>query len=684
MPFPFVLSFFRGILMLTICVSPLLSACRLPAGLSGRGQTVPGHEKPNPPPSAGEPAPLDCFMLQQRRILFLTGMDEPDTAFAADDAVRRFVEKQDQAAESVLQYFGGYDGISRYTFGGLPPEGKGIEEIYADCNRMLTLAKVYRTGKSRFFGKPELAAAINTLLKSLHETVYKTGNPEHTNWWHWEIGFPLKILDTLILLGSDAEPALRDNLIAATRYFQPDARYSGNNPGAIHPSGNPKRLSTGANRVDLVKLCVLRGILAGDVQEIKTAYTALPEVWAARTGTESGEARDGFYADGSFIQHGDIPYTGTYGAVLLGGIGEVLYLTGGSAAIPVPDGDNLYTHVFAAFEPLLYKGLMPDFVSGRAISRKNSFDRVNGQAVLNALSVLAKTAPEPYSQRIAALIKREWLNGGEAAAAGDGAASLFYLAAQAYQAAAAVEPLPYLPHLHCFNAMERYFFRSQKYAIALALHSKQIGNYETMNGENTKGWYTGDGMVYIYDRADNYRFFWHEADLHYIPGTTEVRQVMDGINAQRNGQNVSQGAPSSGSAETKIVRMDFHNWNNTLTSSKTWTFIPDGLYYSETITDVDAAADGTSSEVYHVLEHKQVFNSGSIRINGNPFGFTEGTHFIASLKECSVDGRCYTLDVPRPAQIRCYRKNGRAYCIITIELGTHPTNQTVAWTLSIV
>ena len=656
---------YKGVIMLCFCVSAVGVSCAAPVN-SGNGS---GQNKEQGNSAA---ASFKYMELKARRIRFLTGMDEADTGFADAETIRKFTAKQDAHTEKALQTFGGYEGLSAYT-----PAGKPIEEIYTDFNRVLILAKAYRTAGSAFYKKPELAAAVNTLLRILHTSVYHHNQAEHTNWWHWEIGFPLKILDTLLLLDADADAALRDSLVAATRYFQPDALYSGNNPGAIHPSGHPKRLSTGANRVDLVKVCVLRGILTGNASEIRDALAALAPVWETKTGIEAGEERDGFYADGSFIQHSDIPYTGTYGVVLIGGIGELLYLTGTAeqtAAIPHIDG--LYTHLFAAFEPLLYKGCMPDFVSGRALSRKNSWDGVNGKAALNALVLLGKGAAAPYAQQIQALIKRELQNStlladGTYSASHD---SLFYRAAFAHAAADSAVVLPYTARIFAFNSMERYFFRSQKYAIGLALHSNKIGNYETMNGENTRGWYTGDGMVYIYDRRDNYRFFWHDADLRYIPGTTEVEENIEGKNTQRKGNKPATGKSSEYNAAAKTVRMDFHNWSDALHSVKEWGFISNGLRYSETgITG--------SGAVQSVVEHKQVFDTQHIMVNGVSFQFIEGDHAVSALQQLSVDGRNYTIHTQKPAVIRCYRKNGRNYFLVFVKIGVNPRGEAFSWTL---
>ncbi|NEE32251.1 hypothetical protein G3M53_43235, partial [Streptomyces sp. SID7982] len=39
---------------------------------------------------------------------------------------------------------------------------------------------------------------------------------------------------------------------------------------------------------------------------------------------------DGLYADGSFIQHTTVPYTGSYGSVMLGGLGLLFALLKGT------------------------------------------------------------------------------------------------------------------------------------------------------------------------------------------------------------------------------------------------------------------------------------------------------------------------------------------------------------------
>ncbi|MDA1380689.1 hypothetical protein PCI56_14345 [Plesiomonas shigelloides subsp. oncorhynchi] len=132
------------------------------------------------------------------------------------------------------------------------------------------------------------------------------------NWWHWELGIPKDIHNILIVLYEQLPSELIQANTAATRYFTPLPTHLGAGPGA-DTSSNPKyRESTGGNRTDNSQVVLLRGVLDNNAAEINAAVTALSPV------VEYVSTSDGFYTDGSFIQHYDIAYNGTYGNVLLG------------------------------------------------------------------------------------------------------------------------------------------------------------------------------------------------------------------------------------------------------------------------------------------------------------------------------------------------------------------------------
>ncbi|MNG33986.1 Xanthan lyase precursor [compost metagenome] len=64
---------------------------------------------------------------------------------------------------------------------------------------------------------------------------------------------------------------------------------------------------------------------------------------------------DGFYTDGSFIQHLRVPYVGSYGGVALQGLADLFNLLQGTEFDITDEGrQNVYNWVFDSFEPFLY------------------------------------------------------------------------------------------------------------------------------------------------------------------------------------------------------------------------------------------------------------------------------------------------------------------------------------------
>ena len=84
--------------------------------------------------------------------------------------------------------------------------------------------------------------------------------------------------------------------------------------------GQGKSVMTSGNLMDTGLISVLKSIIANDsrgiIQAREAISTVLPYV-------KSG---DGFYEDGSCIQHKNLAYTGGYGLTLIKGIEKILFL----------------------------------------------------------------------------------------------------------------------------------------------------------------------------------------------------------------------------------------------------------------------------------------------------------------------------------------------------------------------
>ncbi|MGW5328686.1 polysaccharide lyase 8 family protein [Streptomyces sp. NPDC004014] len=364
-----------------------------------------------------------------------------------------------------------------------PPAG-----ITFSYGRLWTMAQAYVQPGTGVTGDDALLAGLLRGLDHLSESVYNPATTRYGNWWEWQIGSPRLLTDITAALhdrlGADRVAAA----CAAVDHFIPDTmltEYSGT--------------STGANRVDLCRSVALRGVLGRSADRLALARDALSPVFPHVT------EGDGLYADGSFVQHAWVAYSGTYGQVLLDGLGRLLALLAGSPwEITDPARRNVLDSVEHAFAPLIHGGLVMDCVNGRAISRGLLLgddlrvmrsDHYHGQALIAAVALLAGGAGGTERERWYGLVKG-WIERDTVTplltAPQFGVADLARLhAVAASPVPAAPEPLGH----RLFPAMERAVHRGPRFTAALSMAGDRIAHYECGNGENPRGWHTGSGML---------------------------------------------------------------------------------------------------------------------------------------------------------------------------------------------
>ncbi|MYZ35538.1 lyase, partial [Streptomyces sp. SID4917] len=393
-----------------------------------------------------------------------------------------------------------------------PPAG-----ITRSYSRLWTMAQAYARPGTDLTGDTALLADAVRGLGHLSTTVYRPSATPYGNWWEWRIGSPRLLMDITAVLHDHLPEELRAAACAAVDHFVPDALL-----------GPYAGVSTGANRVDLCRSVVLRGILGRAPAKIALARDALSPVFPYVT------EGDGLYADGSFVQHTWVAYSGTYGQVLLDGLGRLFSLLAGSAwAVTDPGRRTVLDSVEHAYAPLIYNGLMMDCVNGRAISRGYLMsdelpvlrgDHFHGQGLIAAVALLAGGASTAERERWTGLVKgwieRDTVSPVLTAPQLDVAdlARLHTLAAS--EVPALPEPVGH----RLFASMDRAVHRGPGWAAALSMASERIAHYECGNGENPRGWHTGAGMLswWCADRNnDQYTdWFWPTVDPYRLPGTT--------------------------------------------------------------------------------------------------------------------------------------------------------------------
>ncbi|WP_367126354.1 polysaccharide lyase family 8 super-sandwich domain-containing protein [Streptomyces phytohabitans] len=393
----------------------------------------------------------------------------------------------------------GADGV----FAGLPL-GTDDAALNTTFRRLYEIALATRTpGLGPLPGHPDgdaVRARVVDALALLHERWYgDQAGGYYGNWFHWEIGISTSATATLLLLAdelADQRPELTRAYLASM-----DAYLRNGKDGDVDLDS---RFHTGANLADITANRMLQGALLGGtdgdarirkaLEDQLTVYATV-DPYAPRHGVT-----DGHYADGSFLQHASVAYTGSYGRALLTRAVLTLKVLDGTgyadtdALVPV-----VHRWVADGFAPLVFEGWMMEAVKGRAVSREADgyADTATVAEAVTDLSAYAR------GERAAAL--RGYVRHLHAAshAPPDPARFTSPLTVVRHADVLADDSVPAADlnspaRSTAFNAMDRTVHRRPGYAFALARSSERISRYEYMSGENLLPWFQGDGAHHLY------------------------------------------------------------------------------------------------------------------------------------------------------------------------------------------
>ncbi|SDU40868.1 polysaccharide lyase family 8 super-sandwich domain-containing protein [Jiangella alkaliphila] len=384
-------------------------------------------------------------------------------------------------------------------FAGLPL-GTSDPNLNASFQHLYEIALATRTpggAPSDLDGDVGTQRRVIDALVWLHENYYgDQAQGYYGNWFTWEIGISTHVGKTLALLDEQVR-AYRPDLVG-TYVASMDAYLRNGSGGDVDLDS---RFHTGANLADITTNRMIQGALLGDEARIRKAVEHQLTVFATidpynlRHGVT-----DGYYADGSFIQHHSVAYTGSYGKALLTRVVQTLKILDGTglanteALVPV-----VQSWVTNGFAPLIFEGWMMEIVKGRAVSRTTS-GYTDVAVVVEAVVDLSGYA-----------------TGADAAALKSYVAFIRSTSRAALNPATFVSPVTIARYTDivdddtvqpadlgpadrtvAFNAMDKNVHRRPGFAFALSRSSDRISKYEYMSGENLMPWFQGDGAHYLY------------------------------------------------------------------------------------------------------------------------------------------------------------------------------------------
>jgi len=371
------------------------------------------------------------------------------------------------------------------------PLGTNDANLNKSFQNLYEIALATRTPGGALVDDAAVQRQVLDGLAWLHEHYYgDQAAGYYGNWFNWEIGISTSVTRTLALL---PEPDLARTYIASM-----DAYLRSGKDGDVDLDS---RFHTGANLADITTNRILQGALLADDARVAKAVADQGTVFATVDPYRlSHGVTDGYYADGSFIQHHSVAYTGSYGKALLTRVVQAVKILDGT---PYAGGAELVDvvrgWVVNGFAPLIFEGWMMEVVKGRAVSRTNT-GYSDVAVVVEAIVDLADYVSGPDALALKGYVKHLRSASREAL---DPAGFVSPVSVSRYADILADDTVPAgdlnpAARSVAFNAMDRSVHRRPGYAFALARSSDRISRYEYMNGENLMPWFHGDGAYHLY------------------------------------------------------------------------------------------------------------------------------------------------------------------------------------------
>jgi hyaluronate lyase len=409
----------------------------------------------------------------------------------------------------------------------LGEDPKNLSNSYLYLYQMALAAKTYKDAGQTGINFHENEDVINKVIDGLdwlyvnHFADQEKGY--YGNWYEWEIGTPNHVTKILLLLEDEIrsqKPELIDNYVKSMDLYLRNGK-----DGDIDLTS---RFHTGANLADIATNRIIQGALTGDGQRVSKAVANILTVFQTIDPNHIVNGNtDGFYEDGSFIQHHRVAYTGSYGKVLLNRIIQTMKILDDSSYNPeevlVPTVKNW---LYQGFSPVIFEGYMMEIVKGRAVSRTTT-GYVDVNSIVEVMVDLTNYLNEEDSQQLKSHIKyiAQTTKGtiSPESYTSNGAIVQFnnLMADSKIEAKNAIAN----ENHYAFNLMDKTVHLRDSYAFAFSRSSNRISKYEYMSGENLMPWFQGDGAYYLYlsgrDQTKSFGANYFAAiDPYKLPGTT--------------------------------------------------------------------------------------------------------------------------------------------------------------------
>lgn len=593
-----------------------------------------------------------------------TGSQFPETA----EALSRTTEQAERA-------FGGLrlTDTGEALWSDLPLDGttaQRLVNVRSSYARLRSIAAAYATRGSSLEADADVRTDLVAALDQLHAHHYNSSLDAEGNWWEWQIGIPIQLTATSLLLFDDLGAERLDRFMAAVDKFCPS------------PAGK------GTNRVWSARVVAERSILGEDPERVASARRqALPAMRYVADG-------DGMRPDGSFLHH-QHPYTGAYGVSLVASTASLISLFHQSPwQFTQAEIADVLDWTESGLVPWLHRGVLLAPVRGRTIARPGSTDLSAGVQATQALLLLAPLVDAERRARLESVARYMLDSAPDAYLDGSGGLAASGRMQQLLDAGPAARPPD--NGTTVFPQMDRIVHRTTGFTLALALSSDRTTVYDASNGENRHGWYTGCGAHYLYLNGTEFdEDFWPTVDMTRLPGSTVPEGTPENLaRAGDVGKTSWAGGTSHGSAGAvgMDLRVPASDGQRAVVGRKSWFFFNDEIAMLgtgvkswsdqrvETIVENRRVEDPTTQKL--TVGATEIGSSAHMRVPGARWAYLSGADGSDGIGYVFPDGRTLTAQRerrsgrwadanPHPAH-RDETDHENEYAVISVSHGVAP------------
>lgn len=387
------------------------------------------------------------------------------------------------------------------------------------ARRLRDIAYAWATEGCDLYHNETVLAELISALDHFTDTYYtgKYSGKSGGNWYQWVITVPDALMSTCIVLYDQLSASQLQHYVDVCKWYVPDCMAQG-------PHSNDPKM-TGGNLLLKANSTLQTAILDQNASMLENVKEGVKTVLVYNDASQFyTKDADGFYKDGSYIQHQALAYIGGYGSDLYKNLGVFLLVLDDSQwEIAYEDGREqvAYDTVFNGIEPFLYDVHMMDMVSSRDVSRPGDRDLVRIASIMNSILPLRGTFPtEEENARFDSMAKY-YLNLQPQFFFENMSSITAIMTASQILADDSIQPRSTYALTKVFT-MDKAVHVNDDFGFAISMHSDRTYGHELINSEGKRTWNTSDGMTYLYDEdtrqyADGY---WAAVDPTRLSGIT--------------------------------------------------------------------------------------------------------------------------------------------------------------------